>query len=441
MPPVAYTPDCALMRVWLIKTGEPLPCDGPSTRLMRTGQIATLLARRGHEVVWWSAEFDHIAKVKRPVGERYTVEPRLELRLLRGIPYKRNVSVTRLINHAQMSADFTRRAATEPSPDVILCSVPTVDLAAAVARYARARGVPLVLDMRDKWPDAMVDLFPVRLRPAARLALTPMARSLSRTARSATAIFGITPQFVQWGASHAGRPVSALDRCFPQGYAARPPNDAALAAAHRFWSEHGVEPGMFNVIYIGALGHQTREHVRTAIGAARALRDDARFKFVIAGAGEQLPNHRAMAASLGNVVIPGWIDGAQIWALRERASVGLVLYESNANLSAGWPNKSIEYLAGGLPIVSNLKGALAALIAENGIGVHLDDCNAETLAATLRALADDPGRLATLAQHARSLYEARFVGERVYSELCDQLEHIAGLETLRQQGRQRDLTT
>jgi glycosyltransferase involved in cell wall biosynthesis len=427
------------MRVWLIKTGEPLPCDGPSARLMRTGQIATLLAHRGHDVVWWSAEFDHIAKVKRPVGDRYAVEPRLELHLLRGVPYKKNVSIARLVNHAQMSADFTRRAAAEPRPDVILCSLPTVDLAASAATYARKHSVPLVLDMRDKWPEAIVELFPPRLHPLARLALSPMERSLKRTAATATAIFGITPQFVEWGASHAGRAVSPLDRCFPQGYAARPPSDHALAEAHAFWDSHRVPRDGFNAIYIGALGHQTRAHVRTAIDAARALADDPRFKVVIAGAGEQLPNHRVHAASLPNVVLPGWIDGAQIWALRERARVGLVLYDSNANMSAGWPNKSIEYLAGGLPIVSNLKGALASLIADNDIGVHLDDCNAATLAATLRALAADPARLATLAQRARSLYEARFVGERVYAELADHLERIA--RPGRAVGRERDLTT
>ncbi len=46
------------MRVWLLTVGEPLPTDGGSDRVWRTGFLARALADRGHEVVWWSSAFD-----------------------------------------------------------------------------------------------------------------------------------------------------------------------------------------------------------------------------------------------------------------------------------------------------------------------------------------------------------------------------------------------
>jgi hypothetical protein len=54
------------MRLWLVTVGEPLPSDGPNERLLRTGIFSRFLAEQGHQVVWWTAEFDHVRKCHRP---------------------------------------------------------------------------------------------------------------------------------------------------------------------------------------------------------------------------------------------------------------------------------------------------------------------------------------------------------------------------------------
>src|SRR6188474_514837 len=81
------------MNIWLVTVGEPLPMDGKGTdRLYRAGILATLLARHGHRVTWWTSTFDHVRKAQRfPTDTSHRLDNGVELKLLHGCGYSRNV--------------------------------------------------------------------------------------------------------------------------------------------------------------------------------------------------------------------------------------------------------------------------------------------------------------------------------------------------------------
>ena len=163
------------LSIWLITVGEPLPFQGSSARPWRTGLLARLLARRGHNVTWWTSSVDHFTK-RFFVNEskRVDVEPNFALQFLHGRLYKRNISMARWRNHREIAAEFDRISAGAQRPDLIVCSYPTIELSAAAARYGKAHGIPVLLDIRDLWPDEMAALLPRPLRGLARLLLWPM---------------------------------------------------------------------------------------------------------------------------------------------------------------------------------------------------------------------------------------------------------------------------
>src|SRR5439155_9149672 len=149
------------MRVWLITVGEPLPVDGTGDRPYRTGLLARFLIEAGHEVLWWSSTLDHIRKrLRAPESVSLDVEDKLRLVLLHGMPYRRNVSISRLINHIGIAREFERLAPAQPRPDIIVCSLPTLELSDAATRFGGEHGIPVVLDVRDLWPDIFVDVLP-----------------------------------------------------------------------------------------------------------------------------------------------------------------------------------------------------------------------------------------------------------------------------------------
>ncbi len=412
------------MNVWLMTVGEPLPIDPDGDRLHRTGMVAERLLAEGHSVVWWTSAFDHNRKRVRcdadacvQVGERYRI------RMLYARPYRRHVSIRRILNHRGVAAAFRRHVAEEPRPDVILCSLPLIELADAAGRYGRAHGVPVIVDARDMWPDIFAELAPPCLRGLARAALFPMFRAARRACRNAAALTGITPPFVEWALAKAGRARSDADRDFPLAYDGRGTAAAATESVRERWRPRLAGNGAFTACFFGTFGRQF--DIETVLGAARRLSGGPRrFQFVLCGNGDRLPQYRDLAAGCGNVLLPGWVGAEDIAYLMSRASVGLAPYRSSPSFVVSIPNKAIEYLCGGLPVLSSLSGELERVLSEGGCGLTYPNGGEVELADTLVRLYDDPALVRTMGERGRTLFEQRFEARRVYGDMVRHIETI-----------------
>ena len=414
------------MRIWLLTVGEPLPTDPGKQRLLRTGLLAEMLVEAGHDVLWWTSTFDHARKRHRAlVDSQIRIAPRYRIRMLHAGGYRRNVSLRRLLSHRQVADRFARLAQSESVPDLILCSLPLVELAEAATRFGSDHRVPVVLDVRDTWPDAIAHLAPRPARPLARLLLNRMERSLNRACRAATAICGISDGLVRWGLSHSGRQRRALDRSFPMAYRRRSPEPAALAEAKQYWSRHGLRQGSgeFVVCFFGTIGRHFEFDV--VIRAARILDAQRRpVRIVMCGEGPQLQACRRRSAGCPSIQFPGWVDAPRIWTLMQMSSAGLAPYVSTPDFMMSVPNKPIEYLSAGLPIISSLQGTLRRLLALHACGLTYPNRDAEALARAVSQLHDSPESRQRMSARAASLYERHFVAENVYADMQFHLQTI-----------------
>ena len=415
------------MRIWLVTVGEPLPTDGSNERLLRTGILAGFLSRRGHEVLWWTSAFDHVRKMHRAGKDTFvSLAGNYRIAMLHSCGYRRNISLARLSDHRGLARTFMELAPREPTPDVILCSMPTIELSRETVRYAKERGIPVVLDIRDLWPDVLLDIAPSWARSVARLFLSSLFRDLREACAGATAVIGITDPIVDWGVRYAGRPKTGLDRAFPFGYVGQIPLPGEMEKAQHYWGALGIgaDPGEFLVCFFGTIGRQF--DLDTVIMAARRLEGGARrFRFVLCGSGDMLPHYRKLAGDITNVVFPGWVGAAEIWTLMRIAWAGLAPYRNSMDFRLSLPNKSIEYLSAGLPLVSSLTGELERLLEEHGCGVTYTEGDAGSLATALVELYDHRAGLETMATNALALYHGRFTAELIYNELCGYLEDLA----------------
>lgn len=423
------------MRVWLVTVGEPLPTDGSNERLLRTGILACFLARKGHEVLWWTSAFDHVRKTHRAFEDTFvSVAGNYRIAMLHSCGYRRNISLARLFDHRGLARKFMELAPGEPAPDVILCSMPTIELGREAIRYAKDREIPIVLDIRDLWPDIILDIAPPWARWPAKLFLSSLFRDLREACAGATAVIGITDPIVEWGIRYAGRPKTELDRAFPLGYVEQVPSPGEVEKAQRFWGglDIGADTDEFLVCFFGTIGRQF--DLETVIMAARRLEGGARrFRFVLCGSGDMLPHYRKLAGDITSVVFPGWVGAAEIWTLMRIARAGLAPYRNSIDFRSSLPNKSIEYLSAGLPLVSSLTGELERLLEEHGCGVTYTEGDAKSLATVLLELYDHRARLKTMGASASALYRERFTAENIYDELCGYLENLAmGIPSSRQ---------
>ncbi len=412
------------MNVWVVTVGEPLPIDSNHERLLRAGLLSNLLSDLGHNVLWWSSTFDHGQKRHRHDRDtRISVAPGLTLQLLHGLAYPANVSVRRLLNHRQVAKRFAALAPREPPPDVILTSMPTVELAGATVEYARSHSVPVVVDIRDLWPDAITGTVPLALRPAVQLALLPMYRTLHRTLARASALVGVSPSYLNWGLQRARRQAGPLDRVFTHGYPAvdRETGDPGKAAEEL--QRRGVDPKKKIVWFVGMFGRCY--DLSTVIGAARRIQEarQDQVQFVLSGWGPKAARWTAEARGLSNVVFTRWVNQPQLRYLLSVAWVGLVAYAPTAPQS--YPNKLFEYLSGGLPVLSSLTTDTAELLARHRCGLTYRAGDSRQLTERLQCLLANPTLHKELADNARAAFTREFSATSVYTSMAQYLLDLA----------------
>jgi glycosyltransferase involved in cell wall biosynthesis len=346
--------------------------------------------------------------------------------LLHGPAYRRNVSLRRWANHRIIADQFAVWSRGLPPPDLILCSLPNLELSREAVRYGRENRVPVVLDLRDMWPDIFLDLVPAPTRPLLKPVLRGLYADLHEACTGATALTGISPEFIEWGLAVAGRPRSRLDRHFWLAYRAAMPRGEEIRDAEARWRREGIEPGTLNPVacFFGAMSGKSFE-MSTVLEAARSLeRTGSPWRFVLCGAGDSLEKYRGQAQGLRNVIFPGWVTAAEIWALMRASLVGLAPYRSRSDFVASIPNKSIEYLSAGLPVISSLQGSLARLLARAHAGLTYANGDVDALLTALQQVLDCPQERAVMAGNAAELYQREFVAERVYDEMAAYLEEI-----------------
>ncbi|MBM3739511.1 MAG: glycosyltransferase family 4 protein, partial [Acidobacteria bacterium] len=210
-------------------------------------------------------------------------------------------------------------------------------------------------------------------------------------------------------------------------YPSARPEPAKIADAVSFWATHGVSEsdGRSNVCFFGTLGRQF--DLNTLLVAARYLQESApALRFVLCGTGDKEAALREAARSCSNVLFPGWVDPAQMWTLMRMSCIGLAPYLPTGNFIDHIPNKPVEYLSAGLPVLTTLPGTLGQLLLRKNCGVVYRTGDAAELAGHLKHLHEDPAKLRTLSRNAAALYRESFCAETVYSDLVRHLEHIAG---------------
>jgi glycosyltransferase involved in cell wall biosynthesis len=414
------------MRIWLINAGEPTPIDEDRFRLRRMGILAQMAADEGHDVVWWTSTFFHSIKRQRFDRDRAVeMSPNCRIHFIYAPPYTKNVSPARIRNHLHLGRRFAAWARREPVPNVILTSLPILELSDAAVRYGREHCVPTVLDVRDLWPNIMLDLIPSWSRFVGRLALAPYFRMAHRACSGATAIWGNTEEFVRWGLKCGRRQPTPLDRHFPFGYAPLTLSNDESAEADRFWNELGIgiDPAVPVVCFFGAISHQF--DFDTVLDAARQVQAVRRVQFVLCGGGESIERYRHATRDNPDILFPGWVNAKQIWSLMARSSFGVAPYVESPNFINNLANKPIEYLAGGLPVLCSLsQGPLFRLVTQEKCGIPYGG-SASTLSQAIISTLACPQNYESLVANARRVFSQNFEAARVYGEMLSHLKALA----------------
>jgi glycosyltransferase involved in cell wall biosynthesis len=415
------------LTIWLLQTGEPLHIDAGNPRPMRAMNLANALVAGGHKVVLWSSSFYHQQKCHRvEESDRIMVSPGLEIRLISSPGYRRNIGPGRLWDHAVLARNLANELSTESiAPDVAFIGYPPIETAAVMTRWLSKRGVPCMVDVKDQWPTIFIDALPAPLKPLGRIVLTPYFYFGRRAMREATALSAMADSFLQWAVNFAGREVSQLDLVVPLTTPTGQVSEAKLEEAGFWWDQQGIKAdGTLRIIFVGS--HSPAFDIDPVCEAVIAMeRSGSSCQFIFCGDGTESPAWRARMAGLSNVFFPGWIERDQIEALALRSSAALAPYRNSEDFMMSIPNKVIDSLALGLPVLSPLRGEVGALISDSEIGMSYGNTIGKSLLQCIDDLATMPSLRDRLSNNALQLFQRRFSFETVYSGLVKHLELLA----------------
>lgn len=352
------------LRIVLVKDGEPFPqFIAPWT--LRTGNLARELARRGHDVTWYSSTFMHYEKKLFCAGDLVEERPEgYRMHLLSAGEYSKNISLKRLLHHLQFGYRLFRSLlAQQVPPDLVVCCIPTLEAAAACWLYTRRHRIPLLLDIRDPWPEVLVTYSPPKAQKVLRRLISPYFAFSARLFRQAKSLTSCSWSFLQWAQDFSGRNQAQRDhdRVFYHG-------------AHEILGQISPDPIVetkgLRTLFAGSISRgYDLEPVLSAAATLSSQPDPPHF--FLAGQGDRYDSLVARYGSLPNVTFMGWVPRAKIYALAQTCHVGwLPLGEGTEDYL---PNKVFEYASMGLATAVPSLGEAGRLVTQQDMGFYYRD--------------------------------------------------------------------
>ncbi|MGH1354053.1 MAG: glycosyltransferase [Thalassovita sp.] len=415
------------MRVWVIKTGEPVPHLPAESgdRLFRAGLMAQTLHERGHEVTWWNAQFHHQLKTMRDVTPSTPLRPNPdgpEMIFLPSRGYTSHLSPKRFLDHRDAARAFSALAPKQPRPDVILCAWPTIDLAFAATEFGRKHNIPVILDIRDLWPDIFYERITAKTGLPFKGYFIPWERMGRKAMQSADAVISITAGMLEWGQKRFARETNARDRVFYQSQSATP-----VAEDMDFWRGKGVDldAPKTRLIWAGTLISDL--DIQTLLSAIETLPEAAakELEFIFCGSGDLSPRIEEMATRLPHVVFGGWASQEALSALYQRSHIGMMCYLDRFDFQLSIPNKVADFTRSNLRILTNLGGEMQRVLGPEDLLIPYPTGDAEALRTKLIEIADNPTSYRAPAPKARALFDRLFDAGTVMPEFAEYIEQIA----------------
>lgn len=296
--------------------------------------------------------------------------------------------------------------------DVIIATSPQFLCAISGWLLSRVLRIPYVLEIRDLWPQSVVEVGALSQRHPVVLTLEQIEQFLYR---QADRLVSVTDSFCEVWREQGVDP--AKMRVVKNGVDLRRFVPADGDAVKR---SLGLR-GKFVVSYIGT--HGMAQGLATLLDAADALRDDPDIHVLFVGDGAERPGLEQAARSRGldNVTFLGQRDRDEIPGLMAASDLVAVILRDAPLFEKVIPSKMFEIMGCARPIVLGVRGEAKALLEDAGAGWSVTPEQPQQLAAVIRSAKADPDERRARAQsglaYARAHYDRDALAARYLADL------------------------
>ena len=300
----------------------------------------------------------------------------------------------------RISAGYAKRYG---RPDVIMGSSAHPLTAIAGILTAKRFRIPVIVEVRDLWPEAIFSFGKVKMDSLVGRLLSAGERWMYVHANAIVFTKEGDVDHIKemgWDTEHGGK--IDLKKCHYVN------NGVKLNAYYEsierdILPDRDLEADSFKVVYTGTI--RPVNHVGNLLDTAKLLIGQKEIRFLIFGGGSELESLKKRAAQerLDNVVFKGFVEKKYIPYILSRSSVNILNYSQSCyNWSRGnSSNKLFEYMASGKPIVSTVKMGYC-ILERYQCGLSLEECTPQALAQMILRVYHMPGEeYARMAENAR----------------------------------------
>ncbi len=353
-----------------------------------------------------TSTFSHSLKKQRVITAERVSSINYRLTMLYEPGYQQNVSLRRLLSHRVFANNLREYLAKRRRPDVVYCSVPSLDAAQVAADYSKEHGIRFIIDVQDLWPEAFSMVFHV---PVVSDALLYPLR------RQAEYVYSAADDIIAVSETYANRALRVNPRC-ESGHTVFLGTELsrfdALAKQNRPDREINEEIWL---AYVGTLGHSY--DLGIVIDSLRIVKNKCRVKFVVMGDGPLRSRFETQARELG---VDAWFTGR----LEYGKMVGLLsvcdiaVNPIRRRAAQSIINKHADYAAAGLPVINTQESPeYRALVEGYEMGLNCKPGNAQDLADKIIVLCQEPAMRRRMGENSRRLAEEKFDRAKTYGEI------------------------
>jgi glycosyltransferase involved in cell wall biosynthesis len=300
--------------------------------------------------------------------------------------------------------------------DVVIGTSPPMFQAVSAWLISVLRRRPLLLEVRDLWPEFIIDMGVLRNR-----LMIGVSRWLESFLYSrATHIIVNSPAYVDY----LTRKGVAAEKITLLANGVDPTMFDPTANGNGIRPRFALE-GKFVVVYAGAMG--PANHLDLLVEAADELRSDAGIRFLIVGDGKERKRLEEAAESreLDNIMFVGAQPKREMQSFLAAGDACVAVLQNIRMFRMTYPNKVFDYMAAGRPVVLAIDGVIREVVEKAGAGIYADPGDVRALAEAVRFLAGHSDERTLMGLRGRSYVVEHFNRAKQSKQFVDLLQKIA----------------
>lgn len=403
-----------IKRIWFVSHYSMPP---EYEQRIKTQMYAHFLGQQGIDCTIFSASTIHNTDINLIHGKEEYVERQygdLKFIHIRCSDYSKT-DIKRIINMEQFSYRFSRIAERYTPPDVIVADTYCVSYK-PIYKYCKRHKIPFVVDIRDLWPQSIVEyLHFSENNPIIRI-MYNMERNMFVNADRLIFSFDGGYEYIQ--DRKLGKLISK-EKVFYIN------NGVDLEEFQKNSRSYMVEdadlsnPDFFKVVYVGSI--RKVNNLGLLLDAAKEISND-KIKFLIWGSGDELEELRMRIRNekINNVTFKGQIEKKYIPYITQMADLNLIHNNPAEIFKYGISfNKMFDYMASGKPSLTTFPCKHNPAVYE-GAGVDVIDTTPREIAKTIDYLSkSDLTEYAKKAKEAAQKYDYKVLSMRLLEILSN----------------------